>query len=610
MAMDTTTSFSIQGSTIVDALRHNVRRIPERPALRTRGPGGWQTMRYGDYGRAVAEVTAGLAELGVDAGHHVGIFSNNRAEWHLADFGILANRCVTVPVYQTSSPDQVLHILGDGETSVCFVEDHELAARILEVRDDLPKLDRVIVFDNDDRLDDPFMLGFAQLRTIGAARLLREPDLFDTRAGAVLPGDLATLVYTSGTTGPPKGAMVSHANIMWTLRAAVSMLQIQEGERLLSFLPLSHIAERMISDFASVAVGAETWFARSLSTVAEDLRDCRPTVFFAVPRVWEKLQEAVAAKLDELHGLKRMVLESYVDLGEHVVAERATADRAPIWERLPYEALDASVGAKLRHEMGFADTRILISAAAPIHPDLIRWFHAIGLPIIELYGQTETCGPTTCNPPADNRVGTVGPPIPGERVEIADDGEILVKGGNVCLGYFRDPAATAELIDEDGWMHSGDVGHIDPAGYLTVTGRKKDLIITAHGQNIAPQEIETDLRRHDLVSEAVVIGEGRRYLTALLTLDGDTLSGWADAHHKVAGPETLAGDPDLRAEIDRFVAAVNAKRSRVEGVRKYRILAHDFTIAAGELTPTLKVKRNVVNATYKDVIDAMYAEGA
>jgi long-chain acyl-CoA synthetase len=606
--MDRAPSVRIEGDTILDALRNNVRRIPSRPALRTRRRDGWVAMTYADYGRAVAEVTAGLAELGVEPGQRVGIFSNNRAEWHLADFGILADGCATVPIYQTSSSEQVAQVLTNAEATLCFVEGRELAARILEVRDELPQLGRIVVFDDGDRLDDPFTLGFAQLRAIGAARLNREPDLFETRADAVVPGDLATLVYTSGTTGPPKGAMISHANIMWTLRSVVSLLSIREGERLLSFLPLSHIAERMISDFASVAVGAETWFARGLSTVAEDLHDCRPTVFFAVPRVWEKLQEAVAAQLEDLHGLKRVVIDRYVGLGEHVVADRTSAGHAPIWTRLPYEALDASVGAKIRHEIGLDDARVLISAAAPIHPDLVRWFHAIGLPIIELYGQTETCGPTTCNPPGDNRIGTVGPPIPGESIEIADDGEILVRGGNVCLGYFRDPVATAELIDTDGWMHSGDVGHVDAAGYLTVTGRKKDLIITAHGQNIAPQEIETDLRRHELVSEAVVVGEGRRYLTAMLTLDGDALHAWAEAHHKVGDAEVLAGDPDLRAEIDQFVAHVNGKRSRVEGVRKYRILPHDFTVAAGEMTPTLKVKRNVVNAAYREVIDEMYSE--
>jgi len=606
--MNTTTPVHVDSDTIVAAFRRNVRRIPNRPALRSRGAHGWETMTWSDYGRAVSEVTAGLADLGIGPGQCVGIFSNNRAEWHLADLGTLANGSVTVPLYQTSSPEQVAHLLGHAEAIVCFVEDHDLAGRIIEVRDDLLKLDRIIVFDNDDRLDDPFVLGFAQLRAIGAARLEREPGLFDARADAVSPASLATLVYTSGTTGLPKGAMVSHANIMWTIGSAVELVQIRDGERLISFLPLSHIAERMMSDFAALAVGAETWFARSLSTIAEDLRDCRPTIFFAVPRVWEKLQEAVIAKVDDAHGLKRLAVNRYVGLGEHVATEHETVDRSPVWEKLPYEALDAVVGNKIRHEMGLDRARILISAAAPIHPHLIHWFHAIGLPVIELYGQTETCGPTTCNPPGANRVGTVGPPIPGEQVRIADDGEILAKGGNVCMGYFHDPAATAELIDEDGWLHSGDVGRLDADGYLTITGRKKDLIITAHGQNIAPQEIETDLRQFDLIAEAVVIGDRRRYLTALLTLDGDALASWADAHHKVAGAEALAVDPDLRAAVDQFVERVNAKRSRVEHIRKYRILAHDFTIEGGEMTPTLKVKRNVVNANYRVLIDEMYSD--
>jgi long-chain acyl-CoA synthetase len=266
------------------------------------------------------------------------------------------------------------------------------------------------------------------------------------------------------------------------------------------------------------------------------------------------------------------------------------------------------VGEKIRQELGLDRAHLLVTAAAPIHPDLIRWFHAIGLPVLELYGQTEVCGPTTCCLPEDNRIGTVGPAIPGVRVQIADDGEILVKGGNVCMGYFRDPRGTAELVDADGWMHSGDVGTLDEDGYLTITGRKKDLVITAAGQNITPQEIETELRYQELISEAVVIGDGRRYLTALLTLDGEALGAWAKEHHKMAGYESLAVDPDLRAEIDRVVNEVNSKRSRVEQVRKYRILAHEFTIAAGELTPTLKVKRNVVNEKYAVLIDEMYAE--
>jgi long-chain acyl-CoA synthetase len=602
--------FRIEGDTIVDAFRHNVRRVPGRPALRHRVGAAWETLTWADYGQAVREVTAGLVETGIEPGEHVGILSNNRVEWHVADFGILANGSVTVPLYQTSSAEQVAYILGHAEARVCFVENHDLLAKVLEVRDELPKLDRVVVFENDgqqDPFDDPFVVSFTELRAGGAARLEREPDLFDTRADALSPVDVATLVYTSGTTGPPKGAMVTHANIMWTIRSAASLFQIVEGERLLSFLPLSHIAERMMSDFAPVAVGGETWFARSLATVAEDLRDCRPTVFFAVPRVWEKFQEAVVAKLADEHGLKRLLVGQYVGLGGHAMDAHDALGRAPLWEQVPYQVLDRMIGAKIRHGLGLDQAHILITAAAPIHPDLIRWFHAIGLPIVELYGQTEACGPTTCNPPDDNRIGTVGRPIPGVRVRIAEDGEILARGGNICGGYFRDKRATADLIDEDGWMHSGDVGSVDDDGYLTIIGRKKDLIITAAGQNIAPQEIETDLRSYELVSEAVVIGEGRRYLTALLTLGGDALVAWANAHCKVADYESLTVDPDLHTEMDRIVGEVNAKRSRVEHVRKFRILPHEFTIAAGEMTPTLKVKRNVVNATYREVIDEMYA---
>jgi len=598
----------IEGDTIVDAFRKTQHRFPDRPALRRRVGSRWEVLTWTDYGRAVSEVTAGLSALDIGSGQQVGIFSNNRVEWHLADFGTLANASISVPLYQTSSAEQVAFILGHAEARACFVENHGLAIKVLEVRDRLPKLERIIVFDVDDRLDDALVVSFEHLRAIGAARLQAEPHTFDidTRADAIAPEQLATLVYTSGTTGPPKGVMLSHANIMWTLRSAASVVHLREGERFLSFLPLSHIAERMISDFLPAAIGGETWFARSLGTVAEDLRACHPTAFFAVPRVWEKFQEAALAKLGAEHGLKKLVIDGYVELGEHVVAEHETLHDAPVWEKLPYEALDAVVGTKIRQEFGLDQAHILVTAAAPIHPDLIRWFHAIGLPIIELYGQTEACGPTTCSPPDANRIGTVGPAIPGVRLHIADDGEILVKGGNVCIGYFRDPAGTAELIDQDGWMHSGDVGHLDDDGYLRITGRKKDLIITAAGQNITPQEIETDLRYHDLISEAIVIGEGRRYLTALLALDGDSLSTWAKAHHKIADSEALAVDPDLHAEIDHIVGEVNRKRSRVENVRKFRILAHELTIAGGELTPTLKVKRHVVNEKYADLIDEMY----
>jgi long-chain acyl-CoA synthetase len=296
-----------------------------------------------------------------------------------------------------------------------------------------------------------------------------------------------------------------------------------------------------------------------------------------------------------------------VAAGLQQVDARQSGGRTPITSRLAYRILDDTIGRKLRHGLGLDRAHVLITAAAPIHPDLIRWFHAIGLPLLELYGQTEDCGPTTANSPGSNKIGTVGPPIPGVEIKIGDDGEILVKGGNVCSGYFEDRAATAELFDASGWMCTGDVGTLDGDGFLTITGRKKDLIITAAGKNIAPQDIELDLRYHPLIGQAVVVGEGRRYLTALITLDAEALLPWAEERGKVADVEALASDPDVLTEVQAATDEVNAKRSHAEGIRKFRVLPHDLTVADDELTPTLKVKRNVVSKKYADLIETMYA---
>lgn len=600
----------IEGNTILDALCDNARRVPERPALRRRVGPRWETLSWHAYRSAVAEVTAGLAELGVAPGQQVAVLSANRVEWHLADLGILANGSVTVPVYVTAAPDQIAWILGNAEVVVCFVENHELLAKVLEVRRSLARLHRVVVFDSEGSLADPLLMGMAELRRLGATRLAREPDLFDARVSALAPEQLASIVYTSGATGRPKGAMITHANIMWTLRAAVEFLQARPGERFLSFLPLSHVAERMMSDFAPIALTGETWFARSLATVAEDLRDCRPTVFLAVPRVWEKLREAIEERLGAERIVARVVARGYFGLGSHVVAAHRSAQRAPTWERLGYRGLDATVGTRIRRQLGLDMAHLLITSAAPAHPGLIAWFHSAGLPVIDLYGQTETCGPTTANPPDDIRIGTVGKPLPGVALRLAGNGEILVRGGNVCSGYFREQASTDQLIDAAGWLHSGDVGRMDSDGYLTITGRMKDVIVTVAGQNVSPQEIEVDLAHHDLISEAVVIGEGRRYLTALVTLDAEALARWASGRGKLSDYEALATDPDLHAEIDRIVEEVNSRHARVENIRKYRILAHDLTVAAGELTPTLKVRRDAVNCAYRELIDQMYAEPA
>jgi long-chain acyl-CoA synthetase len=599
-----------QGATIVDALIANGHLHPDRPAMRYRAAehrDEWEIVTWRQYLVAARQVAEGLAELGVEPGDRVAILAANRVEWHLADAGILANGSVTVPVYPTSSSSQVAYILGHSGVRVCFVDSHGQLGKVLEIRDQLPKLERVVLVDGAQRSGDTFVVNFDDLRANGADRIERDPELIDHRSSAVKPEDLATIVYTSGTTGPPKGAMITHGNIMWTLRNVTPAYGIGEGDRLLSFLPLSHIAERMMSDFMPIAVTGETWFARSLATVAEDLPSCRPTVFLAVPRVWEKLREGIEGHLRHQPMPVRLAVERYVALGLRKVA--ADQDGVAIAKSAVtlHGALNKTLGATIREQLGLDQARVLITAAAPIHPDLIRWFHAIGLPLLQLYGQTEGCGPTTANPPDDVKIGTVGSALPGMMVRLAGDGEILLKGDNVCLGYLDDAAATADLIDPDGWMHTGDTGTFDTNGFLRIVGRKKDLIITAAGKNIAPQGIETDLCNHPLISEAIVVGEARKFLAALITLDPEELTHWAAHHNKLAEAEALGDDADLLAEIEAIVDEVNAKRSHAEGIRKFRLLAHDLTAAAGELTPTMKVKRAVVYEHYQAEIEDLYA---
>ncbi|MGO9962936.1 MAG: AMP-dependent synthetase/ligase [Acidimicrobiales bacterium] len=603
-----------QGGTVVDALIANGRRIPDRPAMRhcpaeRPNEAEWKAITWAEYVLAARQIAAGLAELGVGRGGRVAILSANRVEWHLADLGTLLDGAVTVPVYPTSSPAQVAYILGHADVEVCFVDTRAQLGKLIGIRDQLPSLKRAIVADGARRAGDSFVVSFDSLRGAGADRLGRDPGSLDTLSRRVRPEDLATIVYTSGTSGPPRGAMLTHANIMWVLRNVTPAYDIGESDRLLSFLPLSHIAERMMSDFLPIAVGGETWFARNIATVAEDLPACRPTVFLAVPRIWEKLRETVEGRVRAQTPPVRALVQRYIDLGLHMVAceqQGAAVNRSAL---ALYRALDLTVGETLRQTLGLDRTRVLITTAAPAHPELIGWFHAVGLPVLQLYGQTEGCGPTAANRTARERIGTVGTALPGTSVRIADDDEILVRGGNVCLGYLNDPEATAELIDSDGWMHTGDTGAFGTDGCLSILGRKKDIIITAAGENIAPEPIEVDLTHYPLISEAVVVGEGQRYLGALVTLDPDALGRWARLHDKLGDLEALAADPDLLAEIQASIDQVNAKRSRAEAIRKFRVLAHVLTAEDGELTPTMKVKRSIVYEHRADVIAELYSGG-
>jgi long-chain acyl-CoA synthetase len=595
-------------ATVLDMFDAAVIARGEHTALRDRDARGqWHGTSWAAYADAVRETAAGLCTLGVEIGDRAGILSFNRKEWHFADLGILTAAAISVPIYQTSAGPQIAYVLGHSEAAVCFVDNEEQYAKIVEHREEIPGLRHVVIFDESPPSIDGFFLSLTQLRAMGAKALADDPELLPRRRRLVQPSDLATLVYTSGTTGPPKGTMITHANLMATMRSITSLLSFDSNDRFLSFLPLSHITERCVSHFGLLVSTGETWFARSITTVAEDLVDCRPTVFFAVPRVWEKFRDAIIEHASSVPGWRGPLARRYLELAPRRARELEHGVYMPFFTKSEWLALDRFVGTQLRARIGLDKARLLASGAAPIHPELLRWFLGIGLPIAEGYGQTEVSLATSLNPPGRVRLGSVGLPLPGISVRLADDGEILVKGDNVCAGYWRDPAATAALVDENGWLHSGDVGTIDPDGYLHITDRKKDIIITAHGKNVAPQTIETELALEPLIGHAVVIGDGRRYLTALVSLDTEAAAHWAEEHGRAFSLEALTEDPDIRDAIESAIAAVNDRHARVEQVRKWRLLPNEMGVATGELTPTLKVKRNVVNAKYRDVIEEMYA---
>ncbi len=601
---------------LLDMFADHVRDHADRTAMRVHRSSGWESISWGAYGRMVNELAAALIDGGIEAGDRVSVLSSNRPEWHAADLATMAIGAVTVPLYPTAAGPQLAYLLGHSRSRLCFVENQQQLDRLAEHFADLPALERIVLFDaaSDEAIDKvpfnpkarPETLSFKQFLLRGRAERAGG-DVIDSRSAAIKASDIATIVYTSGTTGPPRGAEITHANLMATVAMITSVLPLGPDDRFLSFLPLSHIAERIVSHVGQIVSGGETWFARSISSVAEDLLACRPTIFFAVPRVWEKMRDSLSVRLRGLPLPLRLAIGQQQRVADRCEAVAQT-DRSPaLTDQVQRVLFDRTIGHGIRRRVGLDQSRLLLSGAAPINDELVRWLHEVGITVGQVYGQTEVCGPTTMSRPGRVRIGTVGSPLPGEEVVIAGDGEVLVRGPNVCRGYFEDDAKTAELIDAEHWLHTGDIGAFDREGNLRITGRKKDLIATSHGKKIAPQEIENRLRSNRIISQAVVIGEGRPYLVALVTIDADALSDWALQHNKPLSSEFLASDPGFRREIDRAFSRVNAEFSSAEQVKKWTVLERDFTVEAGELTPTLKVVRPVVSQHYAERIDELYA---
>ncbi|MGI8707984.1 MAG: AMP-dependent synthetase/ligase [Actinomycetota bacterium] len=604
--------------TIVGRFWERVGEHPERVALRHKSDGGWRDVTWQGYGDITKRAAKGLLALGFSHADKMSLLSHNRPEWFYVDVACMSLGGTTAPIYVTNSADQVAYVIEHSESKVAIVEDSEQLEKVLKMRSELPALEKVIVFDGyDGDADGDFVMTWDELLASGKDV---DDSKFDAALGSVTPDDLATFVYTSGTTGPPKAVMLSHSNIWWTASHSQQQIPIADAEkgRALSYLPLSHIAERMISHMLQIYYGTQTWFAGSIETLLEDLKECEPTYFFGVPRVWEKFYAGIQAKMAQADpdDRKTKLAKKAIALGRTVTEAEQEAVRQGgkmtdaklgLGARLQHALLDKLVLHKVRSAIGLGQCELSLSAAAPINSELLWFFHSIGLKIAEGYGQSEDTGPTTWNPPDAILIGTVGPALPGMEVKIAEDGEILARGGNVTKGYYKNEEATKELLDNEGWMRSGDVGKLDGNGYLMITDRKKDLIITAGGKNIAPQEIENKIKFHDLISQAVVIGDRRPFLTAIITLDEEKAPGWAKEHgvdaSDVAG---IAGDERTLKEIEAAINEVNNSLARVEGVKKFRVLDRDFLEEENEITPTLKVKRKQIGENYNEHIEEMY----
>jgi long-chain acyl-CoA synthetase len=602
---------STRGSTddsIPSLFWKRVREVDERVALRQKKYGIWEDISWGEYGSVAKEVACGLISLGLEKGDCVSVIGENSPEWLYSDMGIMAAGGITVGIYTTNSAEEVKYILDHSQSKFYIVENEEQLDKALLVRHELPFLKKIVVVDMEGlrTFKDPMVMSFEQLRDLGRERDRKEPSLFENRLNELDPDEVALLIYTSGTTGPPKGAMLSHRNILWTVEKVAEVLKVYETDEVVSFLPLSHIAERMFSVFLPLQYKYTTNFIENTDTVAQNIVEVSPTVLFAVPRIWEKYFSTIFIKMQEAALFKKVTFGMAMKMGKRYSEVKLTGDRVPMLLRLGFALVHFLVFRKLKKRLGLERVRVAVSGAAPISPDVLKFYHSIGIPLREVYGQTEGCGPTCIHRGEEIKAGTVGPPLPEVEVKLAQDGEILVKGGNVFLGYFRnEQATTATLVD--GWLRSGDVGEFDRNGFLLITDRKKDLIITSGGKNVAPQNIENQLKFSPYINDAVVIGDRRKYLAALIVIDEDNVVKYAtDNKIQYTTYASLTRTDEVTKLIQQQVDSVNKSLARVEQIKKFRILPKKLMEEDGEVTPTMKVKRNYINETFADLIESMY----
>jgi long-chain acyl-CoA synthetase len=584
--------------TIADLLPIAAEQFGPRPAVMFKDEdGNWATRTYTEVLDSVRNLSLGLMALGVEKGDKISILANTRPEWTYFDFAALTAGAVVAPIYQTNSPEECRYVLTNSDAKVVVVEDEEQMEKIRAVRGDCPQLEQVIRMTGSS--DDA--ISMQDLAARGSE--LDQAD-WEQRWRSVTPDDVCTFIYTSGTTGPPKGCVISHGNYRAMLNMINAVHVIEDGELTYLFLPLAH-SFAVLVQFGSFDLGATlAYWERDPMKIAANLVEVRPTYFPSVPRIFEKIYTAATAKAEAAGGLTKAVFNWAIKVG-HKVRELEHQGREPgPLLRWQYKIADRQVLSKIRGLFG-GQLRLAVSGAAPINPEILRFFEAAGVLVLEGWGMTETSTAATISTPDDYKIGTIGKPFPGCEVKIADDGEILVRGPNVFQGYYKNQEATDEAL-AGGWLHTGDIGEVDEDGYIKITGRKKDIIITAGGKNITPANLEAEIKQQTLVSQCVVIGDRRPYLVALVTLDPEEAAAYAKQHGLPVDLEALASNEQVKAEIDAHVEQINQNFARVEQVKKIRILPHDLSQAGGELTPTMKVKRAAVASKYENEIDELY----
>ena len=591
---------------LIERFVDHARRQGGHPALWQREGQDWRPISWSAYLEKVEQFAGALLAMGLEPGEAIAITGDNCPQWVIACVGAMMARVSATGIYQTSTPKGLAYVADHCEARVLVLEDERQWDKVMAAGEALSRVERFVLIRDAAEIDDDRVVSFEDFLASGYPR---QGDV-EARRQAIEPEDLAILIYTSGTTGPPKGVMLTHGNVSWTAIASIRANgDVTDEDCVVSYLPLSHIAEQMFSIHIALAAGYPVWFCSDINQVKDALVAARPTVFLAVPRVWEKFRAALEDRLHEAQGAKAAIVRWARGVGLRAGYEFLEQGVLSGALAVQYRLADRLFFSKLKAGLGFDRLRVAVSGAAPIGMDVLEFFMSCGIIIHEVYGQSEGCGPTTYNRPVPGgtRLGSVGRPFPGVEIRIAEDGEILVKGPNVFRGYLKDEEATAEALGEGGWLHSGDVGKLGADGFVRITDRKKDLIITSGGKNVAPQTIEKLLRSIDGVSQAIVLGDGRAFLSALLTLDPERAPALAAARGWPTDLERLAEHPALRDYVQAALDGINVGLARFETIKRFKLLAHDFTHETGELTPTQKIKRRAVHERHRDSIENLYA---